>query len=107
MTDQVHVGVEVCGLIVQDVHIFLSEDEAEKWFKEYTGLEYGTLYDEQGECVDDEYDQTKIFTLMSDTGLSTDGYQTDVKVRLISSAIRSPLSQTAHTVVNRESPQGQ
>ena len=68
MTDQVlHIGVEVYGLLVQGVHIFLSEEEAEKWFKKYTGLEHGTLYDEEGQCVDDEYDQTKIF-LISDDG---------------------------------------
>jgi len=62
MTDQIHIGVEVYGLLVQGVHIFLSIEEAEKWFKEYTGLEHGTLYDEDNSC-DDDYDQTKIFTL--------------------------------------------
>jgi len=72
MTGQVHIGVEVCGLIVQDVHIFLSEWEAETWFKEYTGLDHGTLYDEEGQCVDDEYDQTKIFTLVSEEGYTVE-----------------------------------
>jgi len=57
------VGVEVYGLIVQDVHIFLKEEEAVKWWESYTGLEYGTLYDEDGNCVDEDYDQTKIFAL--------------------------------------------
>ena len=63
MTDEISIAVEVCDLTVQGVHIFLSEEEAEKWFKEYTGLDYGTLYDEYGACVNDEFDQTKIFIL--------------------------------------------
>jgi len=56
------VGVEVYGLLVQGVHIFWKEDEAEAWFKKYTGFEYGKLYVD-GECMNDDYDQTSIFTL--------------------------------------------
>uniref|UniRef100_A0A6M3LTN1 Uncharacterized protein n=1 Tax=viral metagenome TaxID=1070528 RepID=A0A6M3LTN1_9ZZZZ len=57
------VAVEVYGLIVQDVHIFWKLDEAIAWWENYTGLKYGTLYDEDGNCVNDDYDQTKIFTV--------------------------------------------
>ncbi len=57
------VGVEVYGLLVQGARIFWSAEEAEKWFEKYTGLKYGTLYDEDGNCVNDDYDQTKIFVL--------------------------------------------
>jgi len=63
MADKITIGVEVYDLVIQDVHIFLSEEEAETWFKEYTGLDHGTLYDEHGQCVKDEYDQTKLFVL--------------------------------------------
>jgi len=57
------VGVEVYGLLVQGAHIFWTREEAEEWFEKYTGLKYGTLYDEDGQCVNDDYDQCKIFTL--------------------------------------------
>ena len=57
------VGVEVYGLIVTEAHIFWKEDEAVKWWEDYTELKYGTLYDENGRCVNDDYDQTKIFTM--------------------------------------------
>ena len=56
------VTVEVYGLIVTDVHIFWTEEEAVKWWEDYTGLKYGTLYVD-GECMNDDYDQTKIFAL--------------------------------------------
>jgi len=62
------VGVEVYGLIVQGVHIFWKEDDAVKWWETYTGLVYGTLYDEDGNCVDEDYDQTKIFALGTGKG---------------------------------------
>ncbi|KKN44932.1 hypothetical protein LCGC14_0688100 [marine sediment metagenome] len=57
------VAVEVYGLIVTDVHIFWEEEEVIAWWEGYTGLKYGTLYDEDGHCVNDDYDQTKIFTV--------------------------------------------
>lgn len=58
------VAVEVYGLLVQDVHIFWTEEEAEEWFKGFTeGLTPETLYDEHGNCVNDDYDQCKIFAL--------------------------------------------
>ena len=57
------VGVEVYGLIVQAAHIFWKEEEALAWFKKYTGLAYGTLYDSAGRCVNEDYDQCAIFTL--------------------------------------------
>ena len=56
------IAVEVYGLLVQDAHIFWKEAEAEDWFKVYTeGLTPETLYDENG-CVNEDYDQCKIFT---------------------------------------------
>uniref|UniRef100_A0A6M3M1B8 Uncharacterized protein n=1 Tax=viral metagenome TaxID=1070528 RepID=A0A6M3M1B8_9ZZZZ len=56
------IAVEVYGLLVQDAHIFWKGDEAEAWFKKYTeGLTPETLYDENG-CVNEDYDQCKIFT---------------------------------------------
>lgn len=60
------IGIEVLGLLVQGAHIFWKEEDAEEWFKEFTeGLTPDTLYDEDGNCVNDEYDQCKIFTLAS------------------------------------------
>ncbi len=56
------VAVEVYGLLVQDAHIFWTEEEALDWFKVYTeGLTPETLYDKNG-CVNEDYDQCKIFT---------------------------------------------
>jgi len=63
MTGKTYVATEVYDLVIQDIHLFSSEEEADEWFKEYTGLDYGTLYDEHGECVKKEYDETKIFIL--------------------------------------------
>jgi len=58
------VAVEVYGLLVQDVHIFWTAEEAEEWFENYTeGLTPETLYDEHGNCVNNDYDQCKIFAL--------------------------------------------
>lgn len=48
------VGVEVFSYIVEDVHIFFSEEEALKWFKNYTGCNLG---DE----LPEDFDETKIF----------------------------------------------
>ncbi len=55
------VAVEVYGLIVQDAHIFWKEDDAIAWWENYTGLKYGTLYDEDGNCLNEDYDQCNIF----------------------------------------------
>ena len=57
------VGVEVYGLLVQGAQIFWTGEEAEAWFEKYTGLKYGTLYDENGTCLNDDFDQCKIFVL--------------------------------------------
>lgn len=57
------VTVEVYGLLVQGAKIFWTGEEAEEWFEKYTGLKYGTLYDENGTCLNDDFDQCKIFVL--------------------------------------------
>jgi len=60
------VGVEVYGLLVQAAHIFWKEEEAEAWFKKYTGYDYDEWIQaarEGKEPLDLEYDQTMIFTL--------------------------------------------
>lgn len=53
---KIWIAVEVYELIVQDVHIFYTEAEAEKWFKDYTGQNYG-------EEIHEDYDETKIFEI--------------------------------------------
>ncbi len=64
MKDKIWVGVEAFGGIVTDVHLFPTEEEAETWFEEYTGIDYADgLYDEDGNCKNEDYDQTKIFVL--------------------------------------------
>jgi hypothetical protein len=58
------VGVEVYGLIVQDAHIFTTGEEADDWFTTWTeGLTPETLYDDDGNCVNEDYDQNKIFVV--------------------------------------------
>ncbi len=58
------VGVEVYGLLTQGAHIFWKEEDAIAWWEKYTGFNYEEgLYDEAGNCLNDDYDQTKIFTL--------------------------------------------
>jgi len=61
------VAVEVYGLIVQGVHLITTKKEAEDWYEEYTGFKLGTLYDEHGNCLDEDYDQTKIFCVSKKT----------------------------------------
>jgi len=56
------VAVGVLGLLVEEVHIFWTEEEAEEWFKEYTGYDYNDWIQSE-EPLDLEYDQCKIFTL--------------------------------------------
>jgi len=56
------VCVEVFQGVVGDVHLFATEEEADKWFKEYTGYSYKKFYVD-GQASDDDYDQTKIFEL--------------------------------------------
>ena len=58
------VAVEVYGLLTQGAHIFWTLKEAIAWWENYTGFNYEEgLYDEDGNCLSDDYDQTKIFTL--------------------------------------------
>ncbi|MCK4697283.1 MAG: hypothetical protein KAT53_03135, partial [Dehalococcoidia bacterium] len=58
------VAVEVYGLLTQGAHIFWKLGEAVKWWENYTGFNYEEgLYDEDGNCLSDDYDQTKIFTI--------------------------------------------
>jgi len=58
------VAVEVYGLLTQGAHIFWKLEEAVKWWENYTGFKYEEgLYDEDGNCLSDDYDQTKIFTI--------------------------------------------
>jgi hypothetical protein len=62
------IAVEVFQGVVQDVHVFKTREEAEKWFKGYTGLSYENYYAEpdtypeveEGEYNED-YEETKIF----------------------------------------------
>lgn len=61
-----YVIVYVNGLIVDDVEIFDTFEEAKKAFKDYTGLEYDAIYGEKGDYEvllkkNEEVDQTKIF----------------------------------------------
>ena len=59
------VAVEVYGLLVQDTHIFWTTEEAEEWFKKYTGYDYNEWIQnarEGNEPLDLEYDQCTIFT---------------------------------------------
>lgn len=59
------IAVEVYQGVVQDVHIFKTEKEAEEWFKKYTGLSYDDYYSDdpsvEGLFYDADYEQTKIF----------------------------------------------
>ena len=72
------IGVEVFQLIVQDVHVFKTEEEAEKWFREWTktlthpeGWSYDEFYhlnlpkedDRWGTVEDEDYDQSKIYRI--------------------------------------------
>ncbi|KKL12405.1 hypothetical protein LCGC14_2536060 [marine sediment metagenome] len=58
------IAVEVYGLLTQGAHIFWKLDEAIAWWEKYTGFNYEKgLYDENGHCLNDDYDQTKIFTV--------------------------------------------
>lgn len=64
----IYIVVEVYGLIINDVHVFFTEKEAEDWWGEYTHVpweEYKKRYlegDEEWDAVvREDYDQTKIF----------------------------------------------
>ena len=57
---KVYALVETFQGVVEGVELFLDEKEAEKAFEEYTGHPFDGFYTEFG-CVDDRYDQTKIF----------------------------------------------
>jgi len=57
---KIYVGVEVYQLIVEDVHIFKTSVEAEKWFESLTGESYDIFYKEGLNELSD-YDGTKIF----------------------------------------------
>ena len=61
------VGVEVYGLMVQGVYLFTTEKEGYDWYEDYTGFKLGTLYDEHGNCLDKDYDQTKLFCISKKT----------------------------------------
>ena len=57
------IGVEVYGLLTQGAHIFWKLKEAIAWWENYTGFNYEKgLYDKDGNCLSEDYDQTKIFT---------------------------------------------
>lgn len=51
------IGVEVYGLIVQDVHVFTDLDKAKEWFKEFTHVDYEL----HSQVNLGPFDQTKIF----------------------------------------------
>jgi len=59
---KIYVGVEVFQGIVEDVHIFRTPVEAEKWFRSLTGESYDLFYSEGLNELSD-YDQTKIFEI--------------------------------------------
>lgn len=56
------IGVEVYELIVGGIHLFDTEEDADKWFKKYTGVDYPKT-NEEWEALDEDYDQTKIFEI--------------------------------------------
>ncbi len=58
----VYVFVVVFQLIVEDVRLFDTVEEAEEAFKEYTGHDYEE-WTEADTCPDEDYDQCKIFVL--------------------------------------------
>lgn len=53
---KLYVGVEVYQLIVTDAHVFKTWSEAEAWYREYTGVVWGSQ-DEPNE----DFDQSNIF----------------------------------------------
>ncbi len=57
------VFIESDGGVVGGVQIFFTEEEAEKAFEAYTGMKDGELYDEHGQCTNNDYDQCKVLTL--------------------------------------------
>ena len=63
---KVWVAVEAFQGVVQDVHLFFTEDKADKWAKKYVNddAEYLAYLRGKGEYPEDsDYDQTKIFEL--------------------------------------------
>jgi len=60
---KIYVGVEVYQLIVEDVHLFKTPVEAEKWFESLTGEPYDVFYGEGLNELSD-YDGTKIFEVI-------------------------------------------
>lgn len=81
MKVKLYIGVEVFGLIVTDVHVFLTEDEQYDWYKGYVGLHHPSRhlikpdmsrdmihdimeqhYSEMGE----DYQETKLFDVEID-----------------------------------------
>lgn len=57
---KIWIGVEVYQLIINDVHVFFTEDDARTWFKDYTGINYNDLL-KKPQLLDEDHDQTKIF----------------------------------------------
>ena len=66
MKINLYVLVKCFSGLVKDVTLYTSEKEANKAFKEYTGVEYDVIYgttEKEGnyELMHEDYDQTKIF----------------------------------------------
>jgi len=59
---KIYIGVEVYQLIVQDVHLFFKEKEADAWFKKYTGVDHKDFYPDN-EPFNEDCDQSKIFEI--------------------------------------------
>ena len=58
-----YVFIESDGGVVGGVQIFFTEEEADKAFEAYTGMKDDELYDEHGQCTNNDYDQCKVLTL--------------------------------------------
>lgn len=56
-----YIMVEVFGLIVEDIRVYETREEAERAFKDYTGIDYADSYKYENEIMGWEYSQTKIF----------------------------------------------
>ena len=58
---KIYVLIKTFQLITDDVEIFKTEEEADKAFKDYTGIKYPETEHEWEKLGNSDYDQTKIF----------------------------------------------
>ena len=72
MEVKLYIGVEVQGLIIQDVHVFTDPAKQFEWFKETTGVDYWEYTNrlaegEDSDCIlSEDWDQTKLFNVTVD-----------------------------------------